>query len=97
MDDINDIYCTENVLIGLIAFIISILLSPLLQVVINMIVNNFTGFNNIVIIPFMKFKGIPFGFPLIVLTGTLLVCLFATLLPISFSKKISLKEELKDE
>ena len=97
MDDINDIYCVENVLIGLIAFIISILLSPLLQVVINMVVNNFTGFNNIVIIPFMRFKGIPFGFPLIVLTGTLLVCLFATLLPISFSKKISLKEELKDE
>ncbi len=97
MDDINDIYCTENVLIGLVAFVISILLSPLLQILINFIVNNVTGFNNIISIPFMKFKGIPFGFPLLVLIGTLLVCLFSTLLPIAFSKKISLKEELKDE
>ncbi len=97
MDNINDIYCVENMMIGLIAFLISILISPLLQLLINLIVNNLTGFTSIISIPYMKFINIPFGLPLLVFMGTLFVSMISTMIPITFAKKISLKEELKDE
>ena len=97
MDNINDIYCVENIMIGLIAFLFSIVLSPLLQLFINFLVEKLTGFSNIISIPFMRFLEIPFGLPLVVFVGTLLVSIISTMLPIMFSKKISLKEELKDE
>ena len=97
MDNINDIYCVENITIGLIAFLLSIILSPLLQLLINFIVFHLAGFSNIISIPFMKFLKIPFGLPLFVFVGTILVSTLSTMIPILFSKKISLKEELKDE
>ena len=97
MDNINDIYCVENILIGLIAFFLSIIIAPLLQLLINFIVLQLAGFSNIIVIPYLKFYRIPFGLPLIIFVGTVLVSSISTLLPISFSKKISLKEELKDE
>ena len=97
MDDINDIYCVENMLIGLIAFLVSLGLAPLLQLLINFIVNKLTGFSNIIGIPFMRFLRVPFGLPLIILVGTIFVSIVSTMMPIMFSKKISLKEELKDE
>ena len=97
MDNINDIYCIENMMIGLIAFLVSIILSPLLQLLINFIVFKIAGFSNIISIPFMRFIDIPFGLPLVIFVGTIFVSIVATMLPISFSKKISLKEELKDE
>ena len=97
MDNINDIYCTENIMIGLIAFVVSIITAPLLQMLINLIIEKLAGFKGMVQIPFMKFLNIPFGLPLIVFVGTLFVASLSTITPIMFSKKISLKEELKDE
>ena len=97
MDNINDIYCVENITIGLIAFLFSVVLSPALQLLINFIVLKLAGFSNIISIPFMRFLKIPFGLPLFIFTGTILVSIFSTMVPIIFSKKISLKEELKDE
>lgn len=95
--NVNDIYCFENIFIALLAFIFSIILAPILQVVINLIVKNAAGYSNIIGIPFIRFMDIPFGLPLLVFISTLLVAIISTLLPIAFSKKISLKEELKDE
>lgn len=97
MDSINDIYCVENMTIGLIAFALSIILAPLLQILINLIVKNVAGFSSIIAIPFMRFLNIPFSLPLMVFGGTIFISMISTMLPIMFSKKISLKEELKDE
>ena len=97
MNDINDIYCLENMLIGVISFVISIIISPILQLIINLIVKKMTNFRNVISIPFLKFLNIPFSLPLIIFTGTIIISILSTLLPIIFSKKISLKEELKDE
>ncbi len=97
MDSINDIYCIENMMIGLIAFFVSLLLAPLLELLINFIVLKITGFSHIISIPYLRFIKIPFGLPLLVFLGTIFVSMISTLIPISFSKKISLKEELKDE
>ena len=97
MGDVNDIYCTENLIIGVAAFAISVTIAPLLQLLINWIIKSFTGFEQLIKIPLLRFSNIPLGLPLIVLTATLLISILSTLLPIAFSKKISLKEELKDE
>ena len=97
MSDVNDIYCTENIMIGLVAFLVSITLAPLLQLLINWIIKSFSGFEHLIKIPFTSVMNIPIGLPLIVLISTLLISILSTLLPIAFSKKISLKEELKDE
>ena len=97
MDDINDIYCMENMMIGLIAFVCSILLVPLLELLINFLVFKLAGFSHIIAIPYFEFLKVPFGLPLIIFVGTIFVSIISTMLPIMFSKKISLKEELKDE
>ena len=97
MDDINSVYCFENILIAFLSFILSIMLAPILQLITNLVVERLLGYQNIVAIPFLRFYGIPLGLPLIVFFGTLLISICSVLLPISFSKKISLKEELKDE
>ena len=97
MSDVNDIYCTENMMIGLAAFLISISLAPLFQLLINLIIKSFSGFEHLIKIPFLSFMNIPLGLPIIVFVSTLLISILSTLLPIAFSKKISLKEELKDE
>ena len=97
MDDINDIYCTENIMIALIAFLVSVISAPILQLLINYIIEKSAGFKGMVSIPFLKFLNIPFGLPLVVFVGTIFVASISTIIPIMFSKKISLKEELKDE
>ena len=97
MSDINDIYCTENMIIGIAAFVISITIAPLLQLLINWIIKSFSGFNQLIKIPFLSFMKVPLGLPLLVFSSTVLISVISTLLPIAFSKKISLKEELKDE
>lgn len=97
MGDVNDIYCTENIIIAVTSFLVSISLAPLLQLLVNWIIKLSIGFEGVIKIPFLKFLNIPFGLPLIVFVSTILIAVLSTLLPILFSKKISLKEELKDE
>lgn len=95
--DIFNIYINENLLLGLISLAISLIVAPLLMVVINRIVFHFTSFSNIITIPFLSFLDVPFLFPLIIFSITVLVCLLATYIPLFFSKKISPKEELSEE
>ena len=96
-NDITDIYIFESVIIGLIATAISIALAPFLSYLLNFVIQKTLGFSNIIDIPIMSFSGVPFLFPLILFLITLVVCFISTYLPIFFSKKISLKEELADE
>ena len=94
---INDIYCLENIIISSFSLIISFVISPFLQILFNSIIFHFSGFKNMIKIPFLSFLDIPLGLPLLIIFLTLLISLLSTLLPIIFSKKISIKEELKDE
>nr|MCR5185305.1 hypothetical protein [Bacilli bacterium] len=94
---VNDIYSLENMFIGLLAFIGTIIISPLLQFVINLLIKKWFGFSNIIAIPILKLHDIPLGLPVLVLACTILLAILSTSLPIYFSKKISIKEELKDE
>ena len=94
-DDIALIYIIESMLRGLIAIVLSFFISFLLTKPINLLINKFTSLIDVIDIPFKMFYNHAFFLPIIVFVGTLLICTISTYLPIAFSKKISLKEELK--
>lgn len=94
-DDIALIYIIESMMLGLIAILLSFAISYLLTKPINLLINQFTSLINVIDIPFKRFYNHTFLLPIIVFVGTLLICALSTYLPITFSKKISLKEELK--
>ena len=94
-DDIALIYIIESMLLGLISILLSFIISFLLTKPINLLVNKFTSLIDVVDIPFKRFYNHSFFLPIIIFVGTLLICIVSTYLPIAFSKKISLKEELK--
>ena len=87
--EIFSIYFYENLFICLISMISAFVFSPLLALLANQIVKSITGFIDMVSIPLLAI--------LIVIPITLLICAGSTYLPLSFSKKISPKEELLEE
>ena len=95
-DDIALIYVSESLLIGLISVVISFVLGVVLTKPINLLIERFTSLINAIDIPFKSFNGHLLMFPLLIVVATMFVCCLATYLPIGFSKKISLKEELKE-
>ena len=94
-DEITALYIFENFLLGIIGVSISFLISALIQNPLNQLIEHFTSLIDIVDIPFKSFRGHSFLFPLLIIVGALFVCSLATYLPIAFSKRISLKEELQ--
>ena len=94
-DDVALIYVVESVILGIIGVLLSFLFSTLLVKPINHLVNKYTSLINIISIPFLKFQGHTLLLPFLIVISTIVVCFFATYIPISFGKKISLKEELK--
>ena len=87
--EIFSIYFYENLFICLISLTSSFALSPLLALLANFIIQNITGFMNMISISLLAF--------LIIIPSTLLICALSTYLPLFFSKKISPKEELAEE
>ena len=94
-DDIALIYIIESMLLGLISILLSFIISFLLTKPINLLINKFTSLIDVIDIPFKRFYNHSLFLPIIIFVGTLLICIISTYLPIVFSKKISLKEELK--
>ena len=94
-DDIAMIYVTESLLLGLLSVLLSFILALILLNPINALIEHFTSLINIINIPFKTFRGHTFLFPFLIVVATLTICALSTYIPVSFSKKISLKEELK--
>ena len=94
-DDVALIYVIESVLLGLISVVISFVLGLVLAKPINELIEHFTSLIGVIDIPFLRFHNHTLLFPLLIVVSTMLICSLATYLPITFSKKISLKEELK--
>ena len=94
-DDIALIYVSESLILGLISVVVSFILGFALTGPINLLIERFTSLINPIHIPFKNFLGHSYLFPLLIVGATMFVCFLATYLPIGFSKKISLKEELK--
>ena len=94
-DDVALIYIVESMMLGLISILVSFIASILLTKPINLLINKFTSLIDVIDIPFRRYFNHSFFLPIIIFIGTLLICTLSTYLPIAFSKKISLKEELK--
>ena len=94
---ISSIYISESIILGSLSLVISIPLGIGLQELLNCIIRTTTGFKSLIKIPWFSLYGFQGIFPIILLLGVLVVCLVSTLLPIFFSKRISIKEELADE
>lgn len=95
--DISSIFVSESLILSIIALLISVLLSIGISALANLIIHSATGFNSVIKIPWESLFGYPYVFPILLLLSVLVVCLASTLLPIAFSKRISIKEELADE
>ena len=94
---IFSIYLKENILVGFLSMSISMAITPVLNFIINNIIQKITTFKNLISVPWMSFLGVPLLFPLALISATFLICYFSTYIPLMFSKKISPKEELCDE
>ena len=94
--DIQDIYLTESSISGLISTFISFGLSIPLSLIINKILETKLSVVGIIQIPFMKFLNIPFLYPALFLGVVILITTLATLIPIIFSKRNSIKGELQN-
>ena len=94
-DDVAMIYVFESIVIGLISVVLSFVIGFFITKPINLLIERFTSLIDIINIPFLRFHNHTLFFPFLILVATLFVCVIATYLPIGFSKKISLKEELK--
>ena len=93
--EICSIYLNESILNGFISILFSLGASYGLSLLINIIISKYIDLHNIIAIPFSSFLGIPFLFPLLSILIGLLVCILVTSIPVVFSKRISLKEELQ--
>ena len=92
---IEEIYLQESLFNGVIAFVASSVLSYGLSKLINLIISKFIDLPNLILIPYLRFMGIGFLLPIMVLIGITLVTMVSTLVPIYFSKKKSIKGELQ--
>ena len=94
--EISDIYLNESIITSFLSLLFAFALSIPISSLINKIIYKKLSVNNLVSIPFLKFLGITFLYPFIFLVGVLFITLISTLLPISFSKRNSIKEELQN-
>lgn len=95
--DISSIYLSESFFLAITSLAGSIPLSIGITALANFIIHSATGFNSLIKIPWFSLYGYTGIFPLILLIGVCLICLCSTLIPIAFSKRISIKEELAEE
>ena len=93
--DIESIYVNENLYSGFISLLLSFVISYPLSILVNHLIDKYLSIKGIVQIPYLSFKGVPFFYPLILLTSLILLVYIATILPIRFSKRQSLSLELK--
>lgn len=94
--EIEDIYLNESIITCLVSTIISLVLSFPLSQLINHLIFQKLSISALINIPYFKFLGVPFLYPLLFILAFILIAGLATLIPIKFSKKNSIKGELQN-
>lgn len=94
---IMKIYLLENMIVGLFSFFLTIIISFPITILVNYLVNKLTSINDLVRTPYYLFTSFKYDYLLFVLLAIILIVVLATFIPIFFSKKISISEELRDE
>lgn len=96
---IIDIYINENIAIVSISILISFLLIIPIKTLSNFLLFNLTGIDNIISLPssFIPSIALPFSYYLFLIIASIVVVGLSTFIPILFSKRIAVKEELREE
>ena len=94
-DQVALIYVFESIMIGLVSVTLSFVIGLLISKPMNLLIEKYTSLISSIDIPMLRFHNHTLLFPFLIVISTMLICVLATYLPIGFSKKISLKEELK--
>ena len=94
--EIEDIYLNESLLSSFIATIFSLIISIPISLIINKIISHKVSLNNLISIPMLKFLNIPLLYPILFIAASFLIVGVATLIPIKFSKRNSIKGELQN-
>ena len=96
--DIVSLFLEENILILLLSYVSSIIVSIPIQILLNQMFASFYGLFGLFSIPLTtSFFGIPFLFPIGLFLVFAIVSSIFVLVPISIYKSSSISEELKDE
>lgn len=96
-NDIISIYLFENLIVGLLSFLLSILLSFPLVKLADHLLFKFIGINGMINFPNNIISKFKYDYFFLLLIGMIVIVLISTYVPIIFSKKISISKELKDE
>lgn len=96
-NDIISIYLFENLIVGLLSFLLSILLSFPLVKLADHLLFKFIGINGMINFPNNIISKFKYDYFFLLLIGMIVIVLISTYIPIIFSKKISISKELKDE
>ncbi len=95
--EVDTISYVEALLCGLLSGVLSLLLSPLAAYGGNLLFQTKFGLENLIDIPLLRFLGIPFLIPLVVLALSSLFNLLCCFLPLAKANRCDLNEELRDE
>ncbi|MBO4285909.1 MAG: hypothetical protein J5880_01080, partial [Bacilli bacterium] len=96
---IIDIYVNENIMIVSLSILLSFLLIIPIKTLANFLLFKLIGIDNVVSLPssILPSISLPYSYYLFLIIISIIVVTFSTLIPILFSKRISVNEELREE
>ena len=94
-----DIYIYENIMIITLSLIMAFLLLFPVKIIANSLLFNFVGITDIITLPnsILPNIALPYSYYLFIIIASILIVTLSTFLPIVFSKRISVIEELREE
>ena len=95
--DIQLIYLRENLVISLIGAVFALVLSYPASQLVNQYLGKRFGLHGLISIPIVRFYGVPFLLPILVLAAAGLLSTLATFIPLHFMKNAPVAEVLRDE
>lgn len=95
-DDINQAYCFEGIGLSFVALTFAVGFSFGISFLINKIMSDFYGIGSMISIPYLSLCNIEMLLPTILIFSAILIPIITTYIPISCYKKISIKDEIKN-
>jgi ABC-type lipoprotein export system ATPase subunit/ABC-type lipoprotein release transport system permease subunit len=95
--DLYSIITKENIIASLLTSLISIVIAPVIIIIVNKVIYKYTNISSLISIPYTTLFNIPFFIPVLIVLFTLFITYFASMIPISSIKKISIAQLLKGE
>lgn len=95
--DTIDLFSLKSLIVSSLSLIISVSFSMLIQRILNVIIETATGFKSVINIPWISLFDCSWLFTVILVVAVIAISIITSALPIAFSRRVSIKEELMDE